>query len=195
MKKRGFTLIELMVALVLSAILFFALIAQFIIMVRFVEELKNRIESVREARIAIRHMVRIMKFGIPETVAISPGGHVLGWTLPGTPSPRMGLDVIVGEGSIGGIPANVTQIAYLVSTPAVGGVTSLWIFGWNADSQCIYQSKVCGNMDFATADLSSWDPDTGEILLQLIFTKNNVGIPIETKIKLLGTPYEESPYP
>src|SRR3989338_8583245 len=67
MKKSGITLVEMIVAMLLSTIIVSALACQFVAMVRFNTALKNTIEAERDAYTIVNNMTRILRFADPGT--------------------------------------------------------------------------------------------------------------------------------
>ena len=86
MKEKGLSLIELIVTTVVVAIASLTIAAYFVSEYKFRRAMKQRISLSREARIAINHMTRVLRFAQPDTIndtvdnqiiANIEGGHVI----------------------------------------------------------------------------------------------------------------------
>lgn len=71
MKKRGLSLTELIVAIVISSIVMLAITVYFVSEYRFRSMMQDRIAITREARLAMNHMTRILRFADPGPLSTS----------------------------------------------------------------------------------------------------------------------------
>ena len=71
MKNKGFTLTELIVTMVIGSIIILAITVQFVAEYRFRRAIEERGDSSREARIAMNHMARVLRFVVPGTISIT----------------------------------------------------------------------------------------------------------------------------
>lgn len=88
MHKRGMTLVELTIAMVLGSILVMVMTVQFVTNLRVTNAVKDRIAISQEASFAINHMNRVLKFARPNpTIGASSitanieGGHLPEFTV------------------------------------------------------------------------------------------------------------------
>jgi len=71
MKNKGLTLIELITAMVITAIVSLAITVYFVSEHRFRGAIRDRIELSREARIAMNHMTRVLRFAKSVDTAVA----------------------------------------------------------------------------------------------------------------------------
>ncbi|MDO8536037.1 MAG: prepilin-type N-terminal cleavage/methylation domain-containing protein [Candidatus Omnitrophota bacterium] len=90
-KKRSFTLIEMIIAMTLAMILTLAVSYQFVAMVQFGNALKNKATPLREANIVIAHMTNMLRSADPGSIIFEfndlshpPSHERLQFTLNGT---------------------------------------------------------------------------------------------------------------
>ena len=73
MKNRGFTLAELITAMVISSLVILATAVLFVAEYRFRTDINNEVYVAREAKTAMSHMARTLRFAKPTTVSITSG--------------------------------------------------------------------------------------------------------------------------
>lgn len=165
MKKSGITLVEMIVAMLLSTIIVSALACQFVAMVRFNTALQNTIEAERDAYTVVNNMTRILRFADPSSFTFSvPSGSWIGATIKG--------------GHLSFVTAD-RNVWYGRSAPS-----SFWVY-WAGDAAGTTLSN----------NVSSWnatyDSATQELSIAFSITKTSASgqtatIPISTKIKVRG---------
>jgi len=93
-KSSGFTLVELIVTMVLCAMVILTLSVHLIANTRFHRVVRERVAALREARIAMDHMIRVLRFADISTVAID--ANRISATIQGT-HPREHLSFITQD--------------------------------------------------------------------------------------------------
>ena len=74
MKNEGFTLTELMIALVISSLIILSIAVLFVAEYRFRADTNNDVEVAREAKAVMSHMQRILRFAKPSSVSTWSSG-------------------------------------------------------------------------------------------------------------------------
>jgi len=90
MRRRGMTLVELTVVMVLSAILLLAMTSQFLANQNVQAAIANQLFAVQEAEVALTHMTRVLRFAVPSPAPVIngdlgsyPGGSTIQATIEG----------------------------------------------------------------------------------------------------------------
>ena len=163
MKRNGFTLVELIITMVMGGIIFLAMGSQFVAESRFRAALKNEISALGEARLAINHMARTLRFAVPSTVTITSGGNY---------SIVLGADIEGGHISSVPVRSPVSYRRYAADN------TLEYIFG--ADAPAVIASNIT---DFNCA----WDNTKSELTIKLTTEVKGERNYLETKIRALGS--------
>lgn len=174
MKKSGITLVEMIVAMLLSTIIVSALACQFVAMVRFNATLQNTIDAEREAYTVVNGMTRILRFADPNSIVFFSSVASSGFTA------TIKTDHLVGFAMSGDHTVRYSKSG---TRPMPFPV----LISWD------------GNISTSLSEyFSSWDGssriyDSAAQELSIIFTiakTNKYGqtaiIPINTKIKVRG---------
>jgi len=168
MTKKGLTLIELVITMVISSLIALALMIFFVAEYRFRVADREKIALIREANIAMHHMTRILRFARAGTIddGIDAGVGVLD---------RIG-DITNGDGIE--IMDNVTPI------PAGGAVVE---YVRTAGNVFQYTQDAGPPVDVATniTGLSTdWnDPD---LTINLAASDGNNAVNLQTSVRVLG---------
>ncbi|MDO8536260.1 MAG: type II secretion system protein [Candidatus Omnitrophota bacterium] len=174
MKKNGFSLAELVTAMVLSGILVTALTCQFVAMSKFSNVLQGKIEAAREARIIMHHMARTIRSAKPD--AVSP-------VSPDFVNNANENKITVTTEAIN---PNWTKTYVPGCYYRLDNTTNPKAFYFFDGTSEILLSRAVTYFNTDNTGNALWDPATNELKLQLQFTVNNVTIPIETTMQVLG---------
>lgn len=171
MKKSGITLVEMIVAMLLSTVIISAIGIQFVAMVRFNTTLQNTINAERDAYIIANNMARILRFADPATFNFATP-NILSATIKAGHLSFIPIDTLVtyGRGYVDPLNPNVFWVIRAGESAVT--ILSRNVSLWDATSS-IYDS--------ATRELS--------IVFDITKTSANgqtVTIPIRTKIKVIG---------
>lgn len=165
MKHKGLTLIELVVAMVVTTIIALSMVLYFVGENSFRNMMQERVTLAREARIATNHMTRVLRFAIPDTI-------------DDTIDNQISATIAVGDSS----------------NPHLGSITSDTYVEYilNDDNTLMYTQGIDGTPIEIAEDIIYFDStfDNPELTIQLIAEKTIKGtvksIPIETTIRVLG---------
>ena len=175
LKKDSFTLTELIMAMALGSFLVLALAYQFVGMSRFGEAIKNEVEPSREAYVVINTMANILRFAKSSTVnsstdnltAIIEPNHTIRTQIDKDLPNTYDVDcAFYRDKSNNELHYGLSYHYYTLNSPS--------------GSFDIIISRYC------TYFSAGWDSSTSELTLKLVFTRNGVSIPVETKIKALA---------
>lgn len=165
MKKSGITLIEMSVAMVLSAVILVALTYQIASITQFKNAVQDKIDAEREAYFVVRNMSDMLRFAIPNSnFVLSPN------TNPQT------LDADIAANRLTSIPAggritysrNINTHSLSLTIGTTSPVTlSNYVDSWNLNNV--------------------WDSNTNKLIIDFSITKNKVTIPVRTTIKVIGS--------
>lgn len=179
MKKRGFTLIELVITMVLIGILILAMSCQFVALVRFNPATESadgtRKESAvasREALVVMRHMTRVLRFAKPDSISVSIDSRIAA--------------AIEGGHLLNLVPNDLDSFCYYrldkteMPYKFFSVLSDLDVPFQQSPDEILLSSNV-------TSFLPTWDPATKLLTLKLEFTDKKVTLPVETVIRVLGS--------
>ena len=169
MNRKGFTLLELVIVLVISSLLVLAIAYEFMVLSSYQKAVLDQINASNDARTAMDDMVRVLRYAIaPVTVAANSGGYATNITA-----------TIAGPGHLNEITSN-TEVT----------------FGRTADNTFVYNIGSTAGVGGATyaivnniTDLAAeWDSANNELTLWLTATAAGSGktSSLESKVHLLG---------
>lgn len=165
MKKSGITLVEMIVAMLLSTMIISAIGIQFVAMVRFNTTLQNTITAERDAYIIASNMTRILRFADPD-----PAAFIL--------NPPDWIKATIKGGHLSFITTD----------------TNVWYGGEPPDPFWVYRDGDAAATTLSN-NVSYWDMTydsaTQELSIAFDITRTSangqtVTIPIRTKIKVIG---------
>ena len=173
LQKSGITLVEMIVAMLLSTIIVSALACQFVAMVRFNTALQNTIEAERDAYTIVNNMTRILRFADPASITFDESPTAIG-----------NLSATIKAGHLSFVTADTTVYYKRDSTrPMVYRLRISW--------DGINYTTLSEYVSFWDLDSKTWDPAAQELSISFDITKTSengqtVTIPIRTKIKVRG---------
>ena len=177
MRKKGFSLVELVMTIVLSSILLLVMTCQMIALVRFnrITEFSSGVTqeapvAVREANIIMRHMERNLRNVFPDEN--NPGSsHPVTPTTPNNWSLSAWIREVNNAGS-----ENWHKIEYYYNTED----NSIYFKSQGADI------PLSRNLDSANSSIT-YDSDTHVFTIHLTFKdSNNRSIAVDTRVKAVG---------
>lgn len=197
MKKNAFTLVELLITILISSALAFAMIWQFVALDKFNNMVIytftfqggrptewSRPVAEREARIVIHQMSNVLRFAKPLSFSFIDNGN------------ENRISFTVEGGHIAAFPADTSCYFRLDKSPdAYSNPRNILYFYDGTQETVISGSEwVEGEIkDFLYScvvsfctDNTIWDDNTKMLTLKLIFSYGATTIPIETAIKVLG---------
>lgn len=160
MNRRGMTLIEVIMVLVLGGILLLAMTAQFIADVKFRRIINDQIAISQEAAVAVNHMTRTLRFAVPDSIQINTFG----------PSAYQ-LTATIEPGHLAGFTTNKQVTYQRWGDPTIRYLVS------GANLVIIARNIA--------SFVPSWDPATKELTLTFTVTKGSQSVTISTKIYVL----------
>ena len=168
LRRVGFTLVELAITVTIASILVCMTMSLMVATANFGNLLRYRVEATREARIVMRDMTGILRFGTGAVITVDDAAC-------------QSVKVLIEDHHLDPIrvPAN-SEVTYsrtksnneLRRILSAGGVTS---------SDILLSSNVS---DFQTT--GAWNSTKRELTLKLKFTVNGATVPIESSVKFLG---------
>jgi len=175
MKKKAFTLIELVITMVLSGILVIAMTCQFVTLSSFTRKVGRGLgnmtgisepTAVREARIVTHHMQRVLRFAKPNFFITSlPNGYCR-------------IMFILEGGHFDPVQTDLGAYYVFIKTQQDGSY---------APGLYYYINGVTTLLSNAVASFSAtWDSNTKMLNLKLNFTDSQITVPVETSVRVLG---------
>jgi prepilin-type N-terminal cleavage/methylation domain len=165
-KRRALTLIELLMAMLLGAILTAAVLYQLIAMSRSSNAIKNKADPSVEAYVAMDHMSKVLRFAT---------------TTPEYYSDFFGCAQMLGAqyegGHVNAVPSNGWYFYFRM----IGTNCFYFATDWTNQDTYVLLANDCTNFN------ATWDAAKKEIWVQLTFTKNGSSVTTETTIKVLGS--------
>ena len=169
MNNRGFTLIELIIAMVISGVIFLALTCQFVADQTFRAMINNQIAANSEASIAMRHMTRVLRYARPLTVSTTP---VAGYDTSITAT----IDYAVAGNNLPEVTAD-TDVTY----------------GRKSDNTFEVKMGTAGTPSIISKYITAfpvtptwWDSVYKNLTIQLTAQQGNKSSSLNTKIHVLG---------
>lgn len=172
MKKSGITLVEMIVAMLLSTIIVSALACQFVAMVRFNTALQNTIEAERDAYTIVNNMTRILRFADPLTFNFTVLDQ---------------LSATIKKDHLSFVTGADKTVYYRRGYSTANSFWISWDGVWDGVDDTLL-SKYVSSWDATSA---TYDSATRELSIIFDITKTSasgqtVTIPISTKIKVRG---------
>ena len=168
-RRHGITLIELMVAVTLGAILLLVMTIQFVANQKFQAVIGDKIAATQEAEVAMYNITQILKFVSPSTVLIdkdSAYAHSIQATLKASFLPDIGSDKSIEYGFSQNNDNNLYYIPDATDPEPVIITGSIIAFG-------------------PPQGLQMWDPVTNNFNISLSAQKNNSTVTLTTAIHAL----------
>ncbi|MCX5667780.1 MAG: prepilin-type N-terminal cleavage/methylation domain-containing protein [Candidatus Omnitrophica bacterium] len=166
MNNRGLTLVELIIAMVISGIIFLALTCQFVSELTFRTMINNQIAATNEASIVMRHMTRVLRYAKPLTISTT-----------------------TASGYATSIMATIDYAAAGSNLPEFTADTVV-TYGRKSDNTFEYSKggvvDVISNRITAFPATSSWW-DGADLTIQITAQQGNKSSSLNTKIHVLGT--------
>lgn len=162
MRKKGLTLIELVIAMAIGGIVALAITAHFVSEYRFRSAIQDKVTLAREARIAMNHMARVLRFAKASTVNV-------------TTDPQTGETLAINATIEGG------HLSFIISDTAVA-------YALDAGNNLIYTVVGVGADTIAT-DITVFNGNWGsppDLVINLTAQKEYQSIPLQTTIRVLA---------
>ena len=183
MKNRGVTLVELLVAIVISGVVLLAAGGQFVAEEQFRFGINDQIAAENEAAIVMRYLTRIFRFAKPPVataVGWPPWSESVSATIEGGHLSDMPDDTVVGFGRI-----KDSLPSYDPNTPGVLNVPNTFSYNKGGVNYSIIANNIS---DFHVV----WDSVNRELTFQVTATITRSGgysksSSLESKIYVLGS--------
>lgn len=166
MRNSGFTIAELTIVMVISAIVVVATGANLVAAHYFRATTQDTIELSREARIATNHMARVLRFAKPGT--ITAGSNQISATIEGIPQH---LDFITSD----------TAIVYTRNT-----ANNTLTYTQGAASPEVIAGGGPSDIDIAYFDGLLYSGPPEEVEIKLTAEKEGRSVSVQTRILVLG---------
>lgn len=177
MRKRGFTIIEMVVTLVVGGILIVALVCNFALLVRFQLLLNDQLMVIREARYVMHQMAMPFRFITDVAHYKPPSGRGEGGM---GPTPFIQFFVEAGHVPVfGGRGDNIIPMRYVYpSSP-----NTVWYVSPGGTYSGVLTSNVMYFNGPENAPFTDPIWTNPYVTLKMIFIRNNQVLPIETRIR------------
>ncbi|MFA5142823.1 MAG: prepilin-type N-terminal cleavage/methylation domain-containing protein [Candidatus Omnitrophota bacterium] len=160
MDRKGVTLVEFIVVVVISGFIVVAIACQFVAELTFRQLISDQVFVTSESAIAMRHMVRVLRYADPSKTVTTGANKV-----------EVTIDHKAAGDNLPEITAN-TAVAYRLNGA---------LLEYRCGSGGSYR-KIADNI---SAFSSSWDSDS-ILTLALTAKKKTRSCPLETKVRFLG---------
>ena len=177
MNRRGLTLTELIVVLMLSAILITVVTIQFVMMAGLKTDTGDKAYVIREARLIMNHMSKVLRFAKPD--------GTLHFFINGTSTKEIRANI--RKGHINLVTGSDT-VCYYKQVISEDGFTPNDFCFKKGEGSTEWQVIGRGVTSFDADNTGNrlWDPATKLLTLRFTVTRKNASIPVETTIKVIG---------
>ena len=161
MKNKGFTLTELVMALVITTLLLFITTMYFVAEYRLRSAINDKVTLVRETRIAMNHMVRILRFAQPGNIVTQADQ----------------ITATIQGGAVSSIPID-TIVQY--TRRNTGTV--------NPEHSNVIEYTRNGATTEIARNITAFDPDWNDPELEILITVDDAGqtFELQTEVRPLG---------
>lgn len=174
MHKRGMTLIELTVAMTLSAILLLVMTVQFVANLKFQNVIGDKVAVAQEAEVAVYNMTQVLRFAMPNPP--SPGSPPSNTDTSGQ-GYSSSITVTIEKGHLSQYPAANTIVEYGLSG------STLYYLPWITSTQAGVPVPIATGI---TTFNSVWNgAPSNNFTISLTAQKNNETINLNTTIQTL----------
>lgn len=171
MKKNGFTLVEVIVAIVISAIVALTFTVFIVTETRLRMNTNNEISATREANLAMDHMTRVLRFADPSTIVLVP---------PTGSNPTILITATIKAGHLDLFPTD-TDIEYRNNDPAVADSTNRILYVIDPLGPSPTTTQI---VDGITNLIIIWnDP---ELEIELTAENGDSSVTLNTTIRVMG---------
>lgn len=183
MKKRGFTLVEIIITLLIFIIMASVLLSQSLLFIGFQNELNSRADAMREARVVFNRIINVLRFhradgNYSETTGVGSHSYYFDIATGHIPTFPITSDFPISKGvmyTFESNPSGQNRILYAVQTTSGYG-----------PSQVLTQNSLGPWGNQGNAEPILYNSGENILTLQIPFIKNGVSIPMRTTIRVLG---------
>ena len=177
MNRTALTLTELIVVMMVGAILIAVVTVQFVMMTGFKTDMGDKAYVIREARLIMSHMSRVLRFAQPGTLYFVEDAN----TQKIYANIRKGHISMVTE-------SEGDKVCYYKRVISEDGFAPNDFCFAKGEGSTTWQVIGRGVTFFDVDNTGNrlWDPDTKLLTLRFTVTKNSTSIPVETTIRVMG---------